>query len=112
MTAHSTLDIQLRGKDYRVTCTPDEREALLAAVGFLDRKMTDIAAITHSSGERLAVMTALNIAHELLALRQSGAVPFQSDSVAADVDDPDLRRRIQNIEARLDAALADQQGLF
>jgi cell division protein ZapA len=115
MSVHSTLDIQLRGKDYRVTCTPDEREALQAAVEFLDGNLAEISALTRSTGERLAVMTALNIAHELLALRQAPSSPNGESPVsAAGVDDPELQRRIKNIEARLDTALAGQQqeGLF
>ncbi|CAB1370332.1 cell division protein ZapA [Denitratisoma oestradiolicum] len=112
MSAHSTLDIRLQGKDYRVTCSPEEQDALTAAVSFLDGKMTEIGALTKSTGERLAVMAALNIVHELLALRQS---PSTGESIATGaIDDPGLGRRIRGIEARLDAALAQQQqeGLF
>jgi cell division protein ZapA len=98
----NTLDIKLQGKDYRVACAPEERDALLAAVGFLDAKMNEIGTLTKSAGERLAVMVALNISHELLALRQS---PDKAPVVDAEV----ARRRIESIEARLDAALAEQK---
>lgn len=103
----NTLDIKLQGKEYRVACAPDEREALLAAVSFLDGKMTEIAQLTKSTGERLAVMVALNISHELLALRH---LPEKSTTVDAEV----IRGRIKSIEARLDAALTEnkQDGLF
>ena len=96
------LDIKLQGKDYRVACEPEEREALLAAAAFLDAKMGEIGRITKSTGERLAVMVALNISHELLALRQS---PDKVNVVDAEV----ARRRIESIEARLDAVLAEQK---
>src|SRR5262245_20152266 len=99
---NNTLDIKLQGKEYRVSCAPEEREALLAAANFLDSKMTEIARMTKSTGERLAVMVALNISHELLALRQS---PDASTAVDASV----AKRRIQDIEARLNAALAEQK---
>ena len=102
MSTANTLDIKLRGKDYRVACAPEEREALLAAASFLDAKMNEIAEITRSSGERLVVMAALNISHELLALRQS---PDKAAVVDAEV----ARRRIKTIEARLDAVLAEQK---
>ena len=98
----NTLDIKLQGKDYRVACAPEEREALQAAAAFLDTKMGEIGAITKSAGERLAVMVALNISHELLALRQS---PDKANVVDAEV----ARRRIESIEARLDAVLAEQK---
>ena len=64
----NTLDIVLMGREYRVACTPDEREALQGAVAFVDEKMREIGAKTKSTGERLAVMTALNLAHELLSI--------------------------------------------
>ena len=99
----NTLDIKLQGKEYRVACAPEEREALLAAANFLDAKMNEIAQMTRSTGERLAVMVALNISHELLALRNSSP-----DSGAA-VDASTVKRRIQDIEARLDAVLAEQK---
>lgn len=97
-----TLDIKLQGKSHRVACPPEEHDALLAAASFLDAKMNEIAKITGSSGERLAIMVALNISHELLALRQS---PGKETVVDAEV----AKRRIEAIEARLDAVLTEQK---
>ena len=103
----NTLDIKLQGKEYRVACAPEERDALIAAASFLDAKLSEISELTKSSGERLAVMVALNISHELLALRQS---PEKQATVDVDV----AKRRIKSIEARLDAVLTEhkQDGLF
>ena len=103
----NTLDIKLQGKEYRVACAPEERDALIAAAGFLDAELSEIADLTKSSGERLAVMVALNISHELLALRQS---PEKQATVDVDV----AKRRIKSIEARLDAVLTEhkQDGVF
>ena len=102
MSAAETVTITLQGKDFRVSCTPSEKEDLLAVAAFLDWKMGEIAKQTKSSGERLAVMTALNLAHELISLKEpSGAI-----------DDRDFKRRIAAMEARLDATLAPQEELF
>ena len=60
------LDMTLLGKEYRISCTAETRDELLATVAFLDDKLREIGARTGSSGEKLAVMTALNIAHEFL----------------------------------------------
>jgi cell division protein ZapA len=98
-----TLDIKLQGRAYSVACPPEEREALLQAVAFLDAKMSELAKKTRSTGERLAVMTALNLAHELTALKNSSPQAL---------DDADAKRRIQAMEARLDAAMAQQEDLF
>ncbi|HEX8961834.1 MAG TPA: cell division protein ZapA [Rhodocyclaceae bacterium] len=98
-----TLDITLQGRAYSVACPPEEREALLEAVALLDAKMADIAKKTKSTGERLAVMTALNLAHELTSLKKAPSAPLASE---------DLKRRIGAMEARLDSALAQQEDLF
>ena len=103
MSATPTLDIKLQGRLYSVACPAEERAALEEAVAFLDAKMNDIAAKTRSTGERLAVMTALNIAHELTALKKTPGAPL---------DTGDVKRRIQAMEAHLDAVLAEQEGLF
>jgi len=103
MSPAPTLDIKLQGRSYSVACPPEEREALLEAVAFLDAKMSELAQKTRSTGERLAVMTALNLAHELTALKKSPALPL---------DAADAKRRIQAMEARLDAAIAKQEDLF
>ena len=68
------LDVNIMGREYRVACTPDEREALLAAVDLVDNKMREIAQRTKSTiAERVAVMAALNIAHEHLSALPVGA---------------------------------------
>jgi len=102
MSGANTLDITLRGKEYRVACAPEEKDDLLAVVAFLDWKMGEIAKQTKSTGERLAVMTALNLAHELINLKEP----------AGSIDEKDAKRRIAAMEARLDAALAPQEKLF
>jgi len=113
MSIHSTLDITLQGHEYRVTCAPEEREALLTAVAHVDAKMAEIATLTKSTGERLAVMTALNLAHELLAKTPGKAAPAAaSGAPAAGFDSEDFSRRIDSIVARLDAAMAEQVNLF
>ena len=98
----NTLDIKLLGKDYRVACPPEERESLQSAVALLDERMGEMATKSKSTGERLAVMTALNLAHELLSQKNPGA----------GVDRYELKRRISAMEARLDEALAQQEKLF
>ena len=101
-----TLEIKLMGKDYRVACEPAEREALLAAVAFLDGKLQEIGEKTRGNGERLAVMAALNLAHEFLALKNSPA------DVAATLESESIQRRIEFIEAKLDESLAQHSQLF
>ena len=98
-----TLDVSIIGRTYKVACEDEEREALLAAVAYLDRKMTEIkSAGKVASAERIAVMAALNITHELLSCREA-AGGFDIDA---------LRRRIHSMKATLDDALAAQKRLL
>lgn len=104
----TTLDIKIQGREYRVACAPEEAGSLQAAADLLDARMSEIAKATRSTGERLAVMTALNLAHELNSVQQD-ATP---EAVDQGIDDEESLRRIKSIEARLDAVLAPQEKLF
>ena len=107
------LDISLLGKEYRVACPPEERDALLAAVAYVDDKMHDIAEKTKSNiSERIAVMAALNIAHEHLSQKP---VVNQMPTVSVPetgLDFGAVKRRISDMEAKLEAVLAPQEKLL
>lgn len=97
-----TLDVNILGRSYKVACEEGEREALLQAVAYVDGKMGEIKSAGKIAGnERIAVMVALNIAHELL-----------STEIGGGFDLGQAKRRIASIEARLDEALAGQDKLF
>lgn len=99
------LDVKIMGREYRVACTPEERDALLSAVDLVDSKMRDIAQRTKNTiAERVAVMAALNIAHEHLAAANAEPVAVEA------VDTSDTKRRISDMNARLDAVLASGPG--
>ena len=103
------LDVKIMGREYRVACMPEERDALLAAVDLVDGKMREIAQRTKNTvAERVAVMAALNIAHEHLSVRRPESI---ESFAAATVDTSDTKRRINDMGARLDAVLASQQQL-
>lgn len=97
-----TIEVHLLGRSYRIACEEGEREALLQAVAYLDAKMNEIRQAGKVTGnERIAVMAALNLAHELLSTKLGGGF-----------DIGQAKRRISAIEARLDATLAQQEKLF
>jgi cell division protein ZapA len=97
-----TIEISLLGRNYKIACEEDERAALMEAVAYLDAKMGEIKKAGKVSGtDRIAVMAALNIAHELLSLK-----------VGNGFDIGQAKRRISSIEAKLDAAIAQQDKLF
>jgi len=101
-TKAKTLDVSIMGRSYRVTCADDEREALLAAVAYVDQKMTEIKSASKVAGtERIAVMTALNIANELLSIK-----------IGSGFDIAELKRRMNSVQSKLDQALSQQDSLF
>ena len=96
------LDVSIMGRNYRVSCADEEREALLAAVAYVDKKMTEIKAASKVAGtERIAVMAALNIANELLSIK-----------IGSGFDIAELKRRMNSVQSKLDQALSQQDSLF
>jgi len=97
-----TIEISILGRSYKIACNEGEREALLEAVAYLDGKMNEIKNAGKVTGtDRIAVMAALNIAHEFLSVKLGNGF-----------DIGQARRRISLIEARLDEVLARQDKLF
>ena len=104
-----TLDVSLLGHEYKVACKPGEEDELREAVAFLDARMREIRD-THKihSTERIAVMAALNLAHEF---RRSRAAVKATDE-SAKIDAPSARRKIANMRSAIDQALSGQEKLL
>ena len=65
MSESKSLQITIMGRDFRVACPEDEQAGLLQAVDYLNKKMLEIRDSGKVIGlERIAIMAALNIAHE------------------------------------------------
>jgi cell division protein ZapA len=97
-----TIEVNLLGRTYRVACGDGEREALMQAVAYLDGKMNEIRKSGKVMGaERIAVMAALNVSHELLSVK-----------LGSGFDVGQAKRRLTAIESQLDAAIAKQENLF
>lgn len=61
------LTVRILGRDYQVACPEGEREALLASAEYLSKRMRAIQKKGKTLGmERIAVMTALNMARDLV----------------------------------------------
>ena len=97
-----TIEVSILGRAYRVACEDNQREALMQAVAYLDGKMGEIRKSGKVMGAaRIAVMAALNVAHELLSVK-----------LGAGFDLGQAKRRISAIESQLDSAIAKQEKLF
>ena len=96
------LQISVMGREFRVACPESEQKGLLEAVAYLNKKMDEIRDNGKVVGlERIAIMAALNIAHELLATKVGGGF-----------DIAEVKRRMNQMESILDQAMFDQSKLF
>lgn len=93
--APKTVTVTILDKEYRVACQPGEEEAVIASALHLDERMREIRQTGKIIGtERIAVMAALNMAHDLLTLQQ------QSQEV-----DAGLEKRMRQLQEQVEVAL-------
>lgn len=91
------VDVNIMGRDFTVSCTDEERPGLINAVNFLDKKMRDIRDSGKIVGvERIAIMAALNLSHELL------------NSKSGNLDVGDIKRRIIQMQDQIDKVCAEK----
>lgn len=101
MANNVSLDVGIMGREFRVACPEEEREGLLQAVSFLDRKMREIRDSGKVIGlERIAIMAAINITHDYLSSK-----PIAPDTF-------EYEQRLAEMSKLLDQALASQDNLF
>ena len=110
MSADATRDkgaltINLLGRELRIACPEGEERQLLASVDYLNRKLKEVRDVGKVVGnERIALMAALNVAHEHLS---------QQKTPSGGVDTTAFRRRIVAMQETVESALAaDQDNLF
>lgn len=102
MSEAKSLQIAIMGREFRVACPEDEQAGLLEAVDYLNKKMLEIRDGGKVIGlERIAIMAALNIAHEMLTTKVGGGF-----------DMSDLERRMARMESVIDQAMSEQANLF
>jgi len=96
------LEVNVMGREFRVSCTEEERRDLLKAVDYLNVKMREIRDTGKVIGvERIAIMAALNITHEYLSTRMDGGF-----------DVGEFKRRMLSMQAIIDQAINSQVELF
>lgn len=96
------LDVNIMGREFRVSCTQEEQKDLLKAVDYLNGKMREIRDTGKVIGvERIAIMAAINITHEYLSTRTDGGF-----------DIGEFKRRMDRMQATIDQAMNGQDELF
>jgi len=68
----SPISVNILGKEYQVACPDEEKDALIASAQMLHSNMEQIRSTGKIVGlDRIAVMAALNLAHDLISLQNS-----------------------------------------
>jgi cell division protein ZapA len=99
------IDVRILDRDYRLAVPADEKARLLDAVRVVDEKMRAIRDAGRVAGvDRIAVMAALQLAHDLLGSAEAA----ESAPAAA----AETTRRIRKMTEDLDAELRRQDSLF
>ncbi len=95
MSAQSqAIKVHILDKEYLVACPPEEREALHASAEYLSDRMKEIRDTGKIVGaDRIAVMAALNMAHDLL---QNGSNADHEQQIS---------QRIRALQEKVDLAL-------
>jgi cell division protein ZapA len=97
VTSNQTISttIEVLGKPYPIRCLESEYESLLQAADYINRKMREVQESGKAINlERIAIITALNIAHEFLQLDQ------QKDGLLSKIN-----HRIVLLQNKLDTAI-------
>nr|VFJ99091.1 MAG: cell division protein ZapA [Candidatus Kentron sp. LFY]VFK01173.1 MAG: cell division protein ZapA [Candidatus Kentron sp. LFY]VFK20638.1 MAG: cell division protein ZapA [Candidatus Kentron sp. LFY] len=93
------VNIQILDKEYVISCPAEEHKDLIASARLLDDRMRQTRDVAKVYGtERILVMSALNIVHELLRMRHD-----QENKAAL------LSRSIAQLVEKIDTALAKNQ---
>ena len=95
------LSVRILEKDYFVACAPNERSELLDSAEFLNNRMREIRDSGKIVGlDRIAVMAALNLAHEVIRLRANSTGNEQ-----------EFGHRLKTLRERVETSLEKGQQL-
>ncbi len=101
MTDTQPINISILDKDYKVACPPGEQSALLESAKFLDNKMRETRDTGNIMGsERIAVITALNMANDLL----------HTSNVGKEIG-KELPPRLKDLESKISRVLEQSRQL-
>lgn len=94
--ASEPVSIRVLDREYTVGCEPDERESLMSAAKLLDAKMREVRGNNRMAAlDRVAVLAALNLAHELQQVRSEN-----------EIRDRELTRTLGDLHRKIDGLLA------
>ncbi|MDT8908428.1 cell division protein ZapA [Pseudomonas fluorescens] len=97
MSSSNSVTVQILDKEYSIICPQEERNNLVNAARYLDGKMREIRSSGKVIGaDRIAVMAALNITHDLLHRQDTPEVQISGST----------REQVRDLLERVDLVLA------
>ena len=95
------MQVKILDKEYQVNCPPADQEALIKSAQYLDENMRKIKGRGNIHGtEKIAVMAALNITHDML--RKNRMINDTRLSTA---------QQVKGLEDKIDLAIASSRQL-
>jgi len=95
MSTSTPVEVRILDREYTVGVADGERDSLLAAARVLDTRMREIRGSNRMAPlDRVAILAALNLAHELQLMRQE-----------RDARERELERTLDSLHRRLDHVL-------
>jgi cell division protein ZapA len=97
MTTNAKIKIKILEKEYDIACPQEERTELLDSAELLNEQMRSIRDSGKVIGlDRIAVMSALNLAHEVVKMKNSLGVLDEDKDAEVTARLRSIRDRIQN----------------
>lgn len=101
MTDSVPVSVKILDKEYRIACPPEERNALLASADMLNTRMRELKEGGNVIGtDRIAVMAALNMTHEMIELKDDSSTATKT-----------LNKRISKMQEKIEETLQDSKQL-
>lgn len=99
----NAVAIHILDKEYLINCPPGEEDALRQSAKHVDERMREVKNTGKIVGtDRLAVMTALNIAHELISMQSRPANIDQESLDKLDELQEKIEKKVTQYEAQLE----------
>lgn len=94
-SSREPVNVSIFDREFTIACTPAEKPGLMASASYLDAKMREVKRGSNVAGfDRIAVLAALTITHELVAMRSRD-----------EREATELAQGLAVLRAKLDAAL-------
>ena len=86
----NVIKIKVLGQEYKITCADSEKDELVSSALFLDQKLREIKESTKLDESKAAIIAALNISRDYLAIKDNK------------VDDSEINKNIKDLSSQIE----------